>query len=459
MGNSHFTTRSAILAFVAAAAVASVCHAAAPAFFGANPVGWGKDVTGGTGAPTSSIFVVSTLSDLQAAAKKAVSPKIIFVKGTIDATLDASGKSKTAATYAAGYDIQTYASSCFSSDGLKAVSSSACTAQTTLATSGGSAQSADIKVTLTDNTSLIGLGSDAKLLGVWISINGVKNVIIQNLFIEAARDLFTAWDPTDSSTGNWNAQYDAITIKTSTGVWVDHCTLTDGRFLDSSAPIIFNKRVQFHDGLVDITNAADLVTVSNNIIMDHDKTSLIGSSDSKTGDRGLLRTTYYGNLFRRTQERTPRVRFGQVHVFNNYYFGEIGSSTNYPLLAFFGVGVESQIVSESNAFEIDGASKSDWVSHTMLLPGGTQFSDTGSEFSSTGTSVDSSLTLNGIAQSAWVATNHTGSISTAASWTPSSKYSYTIGSKGFSAIKSSVMGNAGVGKVTVTYTGATGSLP
>ncbi|KXS21934.1 polysaccharide lyase family 1 protein [Gonapodya prolifera JEL478] len=457
MGNSHFTTRSAILAFVAAAAVASVCHAAAPAFFGAGPVGWGKDVTGGTGAPTSNIFIVSTLADLQTAAKKKVSPKIIFVKGTIDATVDASGKSKSAATYAAGYDIQTYASSCFTSDGLHSVSSSTCTTQKNLASSGGNAQSADIKIALTDNTSLIGLGSDAKLLGVWISLNKVNNIIIQNIFFEAPRDIFAAWDPTDGDTGNWNSQYDAISVHSATNVWVDHCTFTDGRFPDPSAPLIF-KRVQYHDGLIDITVGGDLVTVSNNIVMDHDKTSLIGNGDSKTSDRGLLRTTYYGNMFRRTQSRTPRVRFGQVHLFNNLYYGEIGSAATYPVFAFIGIGVESQIVSESNAFEIDGASNADFAAHTTVIQGGTQISDTGSEFSSTGTSVISGLTLNGVAQSAWVASNHTGSISTVATWTPSSKYSYTVGSKGFANIKSAVLANAGVGKLTVTYTGATGSL-
>ena len=41
---------------------------------------------------------------------------------------------------------------------------------------------------------------------------------------------------------------------------------------------------QVHDGLLDITNESDFVTVSWCILRNHDKTQLIGSSDKKTGD-------------------------------------------------------------------------------------------------------------------------------------------------------------------------------
>jgi pectate lyase len=38
-------------------------------------------------------------------------------------------------------------------------------------------------------------------------------------------------------------------------------------------------------------------------------------------DRGHLKVTYHHNWFDGTKSRHPRVRFGHVHVFNNYYVG------------------------------------------------------------------------------------------------------------------------------------------
>ena len=46
-------------------------------------------------------------------------------------------------------------------------------------------------------------------------------------------------------------------------------------------------------------------------------------------------------------ERMPRVRYGQVHVFNNYYSSD---RTNYVI----GVGVEAQILLEASYFENQG---------------------------------------------------------------------------------------------------------
>jgi pectate lyase len=38
-------------------------------------------------------------------------------------------------------------------------------------------------------------------------------------------------------------------------------------------------------------------------------------------DRGHLKVTCHHNWFDGTKSRHPRVRFGHVHVFNNYYVG------------------------------------------------------------------------------------------------------------------------------------------
>ena len=65
--------------------------------------------------------------------------------------------------------------------------------------------------------------------------------------------------------------------------------------------------------------------MSWNRFYNHDKSVLLGSDDSNTGDIGRLRVTYVHNWFDGTNQRHPRVRFGNpVHVLNNYY-SNIGS--------------------------------------------------------------------------------------------------------------------------------------
>ena len=114
----------------------------------------------------------------------------------------------------------------------------------------------------------------------------------------------------------------------STRVWIDHNTFAHG-----------------YDGAVDIKRASDFVTVSWNRFLDHDKTMLLGHSDSNgSQDRGHLRVTYHHNWFDGTNQRHPRVRFGNpVHVYNNYY-DAVGS---------YGVAstMEAGVLVEGNFFE------------------------------------------------------------------------------------------------------------
>jgi pectate lyase len=160
----------------------------------------------------------------------------------------------------------------------------------------------------------------------------------------------------DGSTGNWNSAYDNISLTTATHVWADHNAFNDGDNPDSSQPLYFDRPYQVHDGALDITRGSDLVTVSWNRFTDHDKTMLIGSTDnpgtpgSPTSDRGKLRVTVHHNLFANVGQRAPRVRFGQVHVYNNYYIIPDAESYVYS----WGVGFESQIYAQNNYFETDG---------------------------------------------------------------------------------------------------------
>ncbi len=135
----------------------------------------------------------------------------------------------------------------------------------------------------------------------------------------------------------------------STHVWLDHNTFTDGSHPDSAAPVHFGMLYQQHDGELDIVRGANHVTASWNVFTEHDKTILIGNSDSEStavDDRGKLKVTFHHNLFSDLTERTPRVRFGQVDVYNNHF--KAGSGYGYS----FGIGKESQLVAEHNAFTL-----------------------------------------------------------------------------------------------------------
>ena len=107
-----------------------------------------------------------------------------------------------------------------------------------------------------------------------------------------------------------------------------------------------------HDGLVDVTHASDHVTVSWNVFATHDKTLLIGNSDSATADRGHLRVTLHHNLFDNTGQRTPRVRFGRVHVYNNVYRAHVADNGDSAFRSAWGAGVESQLYAENNYFHM-----------------------------------------------------------------------------------------------------------
>jgi pectate lyase len=79
---------------------------------------------------------------------------------------------------------------------------------------------------------------------------------------------------------------------------------------------------------------------------------LIGSSDNAPRDVGRLRVTLHHNLFEDVGQRAPRVRYGQVHVYNNYYKVADPESYGYS----WGVGVQpgppvaSGIYAENNFF-------------------------------------------------------------------------------------------------------------
>jgi len=308
--------------------------------------GWaaeGAGTTGGSTAPQENVHIVGTRSEL-VAALAAPSPKIIYVRGQIDGNADDAGNPLGCADYVAdGYSLDGYLAAYDPAVWGRETRPSGPLESARVASAANQAKRMKLKVG--SNTTLVGLGR-AVLSGLNLHVDKADNVIIRNLTFVDAADCFPLWDPTDGTTGNWNSAYDNVSVTGSTHVWVDHNTFTDGDNPDSAQPRYFDRPYQVHDGELDITNASNFLTVSWNRFTNHDKTMLIGSTNNPANDRGKLNVTLHHNHFLGTLQRLPRVRFGQVHVYDNFY--EIPEDISYAL----GVGVESAIVAESNVFAL-----------------------------------------------------------------------------------------------------------
>lgn len=155
-----------------------------------------------------------------------------------------------------------------------------------------------------------GRGQRIKLTGKGLRLKECEHVIICNLEFEGGR----------------GPDVDAIQIKpNSKHIWIDRCSLRD-----------------YDDGLIDITRESTDITVSRCHFSNHDKTMLIGADPSHIGDR-CIRVTIHHCFFDGTRQRHPRVRFGKVHLYNNY-------SRNWGIYSVC-ASVESQIFSQCNIYE------------------------------------------------------------------------------------------------------------
>ena len=278
-------------------------------------------------------------------------PKIIYIKGIIDLNVNERNEPIGADYYAdPGYDFQAYLDA-YHPDKWGYEEEVSGPLEEARARSQKN-QENEIVLRIGSNTSIIGLGKNAEIRGGSLLLDNVDNVIIRNITFEAPIDFFPQWDPTDGDFGEWNSEYDTISLINGTHhIWVDHNTFTDGRYHDADTGVYFGRIYQQHDGLLDITNGSSYVTASYNVFENHDKVSLIGSSDNRTQDREALKVTLHHNYYKNVTQRLPRVRFGQVHVYNNYY--EFNTQSDYSFDYALGVGKESNIYAENNYFKFD----------------------------------------------------------------------------------------------------------
>ena len=187
------------------------------------------------------------------------------------------------------------------------------------------------QVKVASNKTIQGANSSASITGN-LALSGVSNVIIQSLNITNPSGVGTA---------------DGIEVSNAcTKIFITHCTFTDCK-----------------DGELDMKRQSDYLTVSWCRFRyvsqtSHDFVNLIGHSDSYTSDRGYLHITMHHNWYDNgCKERMPRVRYGKVHCYNNYY-GASGS--NYCV----GVGNECQILLENCYFDSQGTAWKNYSSST-----------------------------------------------------------------------------------------------
>jgi pectate lyase len=327
---------------------------------------------GGADAEAEHVHDVQNRSELVAAFQRSAErPKIVRMHGRIDLSVDDANRPLGAADFQdPAFDFEAY---------LRAFDPASWGKKPPAGALEGARQrsaknQADrVIVRVPSNTTLIGIGPHAQIVNGMLYLDHVDNVIVRNIHFADAFDHFPAWDPKDNANGEWNAEYDNLSLRGATHVWVDHCTFSDGERPDHTARTALGRPMQHHDGLLDITQQSNFVTVSYNHFKAHDKTNLVGSSDRRSADNEHLKVTFHHNLWEGTKERAPRVRYGQVHLYNNLYV--VSDQLPYTHGYSIGVGFASRIFSENNAWETPMDMP---TSRLIKLWKGSQFFDRGS---------------------------------------------------------------------------------
>lgn len=156
-----------------------------------------------------------------------------------------------------------------------------------------------------------------------LGLSACENVVLRNI-------AFIGPGPIDVG------GYDLLTVsRGSEHIWVDHCSFTDGL-----------------DGNFDINSGSDFITVSWSTFQytdkayDHKASNLIGSSERPSEGEGKFHITFAYCIWGEGCEvRMPVVRFGTIHLLNDYY----DCAGNYAPAVNACIG--SKFLMEGNYFE------------------------------------------------------------------------------------------------------------
>jgi pectate lyase len=200
----------------------------------------------------------------------------------------------------------------------------------------------------------VAIGSNKTIVGTCgaevhghLEIREATNIIIRNLTIVGYGEGDCTLDPGFDPTVGCSSGDDAVSVQRNTHhVWFDHCSVRDGT-----------------DGNLDVSNAADFVTISwtkfsytprtDDVGDDstgpagHRYSNLVGGTDAPTAfdDANALNVTWHHNWWAdNVVERQPRIRFGKNHLYNNYYNSDVA---NYCVRA----GIQAQVLLEGNFFD------------------------------------------------------------------------------------------------------------
>ncbi|CAL9419070.1 pectate lyase family protein [Streptomyces sp. enrichment culture] len=146
------------------------------------------------------------------------------------------------------------------------------------------------------NVTIVGVGNGAVFDQLGIHIREASNIVIQNVTV---RNVKKSGSPT--SNGG-----DAIGMESDVrNVWVDHVTLEAS-----------GGESEGYDGLFDMKDNTQYVTLSYSILRNSGRGGLIGSSES---DRSNGYVTFHHNLYENIDSRAPLLRGGIAHMYNNHY--------------------------------------------------------------------------------------------------------------------------------------------
>ncbi|MFK4543133.1 pectate lyase [Streptomyces tendae] len=164
--------------------------------------------------------------------------------------------------------------------------------------SGDSCSTAADKIELkqVSNITIVGVGNGAVFDQLGIHIRESSNIVIQNVTV---RNVKKSGSPT--SNGG-----DAIGMESDVrNVWVDHTTLEAS-----------GGESEGYDGLFDMKDNTQYVTLSYSTLRNSGRGGLIGSSES---DRSNGYVTFHHNLYENIDSRAPLLRGGIAHMYNNHY--------------------------------------------------------------------------------------------------------------------------------------------
>lgn len=159
------------------------------------------------------------------------------------------------------------------------------------------------------NVSIIGMPDSGEFSGVGFHVShGASNIIFRNLKMHEVPQT--------------NGSSDHIHLDGQDGevsnIWIDHNEFYNDLTVDKD----------FYDELVSGRSAVKNVTISYNYLHDSQKTSLWGSSDDSAAENVGRTISFHHNHWKDVVSRLPLFRFGEGHIWNNYYQNVTGSGIN-----------------------------------------------------------------------------------------------------------------------------------